>query len=255
MTKLLQSNVRVVQTEWLQRALSRMIQEEHARFGAVQTQASWEPGKHNARHGFLNRSRSIWTIIYLLRLRVFARARARFTYVCDLYGCAFGRYVRMYTYVCVLCMLFLSSTPHCLPPRSTGQWLAASNAPLQSTPVLYSASYNLPFPSSLARPSSPLISTRCPSLRLLLYVLYNASPSLDSFVLSFVRSCYSCREQPGVSETSMRDSSSFLVSSLHPYPFPFALPFPPPPAPGYPRTPLFSAAPSLPLSNPARFHG
>lgn len=98
-------------------------------------------------------------------------------------------------YVCVLCMLFLSGTPRGLPPRSTGQWLAGSTAPLRSTPALYSASYSLPFPSSFARPPPPShlhpVSTSSSSLLRVTQCL----ASLDSFVLSFVRSCYSCREQ------------------------------------------------------------
>lgn len=44
------------------------------------------------------------------------------------------------------------------------------------------------FLSFLARPSPPLISTRCPPLRLLSYVLYNALPHLVRlFFPSFVR--------------------------------------------------------------------
>jgi len=152
-------------------------------------------------------------------------------------------YVRKY--VCVSCMLFLSSTPHGLSPRSTGQWLAASTAPFRSTPALYSASYSSP-PRSLASSPPPHVSTRVSTSSSSLLHVIQCLASLGSFVLSFVRSCYSCRGQPGVSETSMRDSSSFLVSSLRSYPFPFALPFPPPLASGHPRAPLFSAAPSLP---------
>lgn len=111
-------------------------------------------------------------------------------------------------------MLFLSSTPHGLPPRSTGQWLAASTAPLRSTPALYSASYSLPFPPSLD-PSLLPSPARCPLLRLLFYVLYNASPHLVRlFFPSFVRVTLAEAARRGVSETLMRDSSSFLVSSL-----------------------------------------
>jgi len=235
--------------------LSRKDTKGYARSSAAQTQASWEPGKHNARHGFLNRSRSIWTIISVAATRAFA------FYVCGLYTDAHldATYVYVYVckYVCVLCMLFLSGTPHGLSSRSTGQWLAASTALFRSTPALYSASYTslppVPFVSRQAAPSSHLHSVSTSSSSLLRVIQCLAS--LGSFVLSFVRSCYSCREQPGVSETSMRDSSSFLVSSLHPYSFPFALPFPPLPASGHPRAPLFSATPTLPRSNPARFHG
>lgn len=179
--------------------------------------------------------------------------RARFLYAACTDAHLDATYVYTYVrkYVCVLCMLFLSGTPHGLSSRSTGQWLAASTALFRSTPLRTAPL----FPSSLARPPPPLISTRCPPLRLLSYVLYNASPHLVRlFFPSFVRVTLA-REQPGVSETSMRDSSSFLVSSLRPYPFPFALPFPPPLASGHPRAPLFSAAPSLPRSNPTRFHG
>lgn len=142
--------------------------------------ASWEPGKHNARHGFLNRSRSIWTIISV------ARARILHMYVACTDARLDGTYVYTYvlTYVCVLCMLFLSGTPRGLPPRSTGQWLAGSTAPLRSTPALYSALRSLPFPSSFA--SHSLIFTRCPPL--LSYMLYNASPHLIRlFFPSFVR--------------------------------------------------------------------
>jgi len=96
-----------------------------------------------------------------------------------------------YTYVrksvCVSCMLFLSSTPHGLSPRSTGQWLAASTAPFRSTPALYSASYS---PPSVPLPARPLLSSplECPPLRLLSYMLYNASPhSVRLFFPSFVR--------------------------------------------------------------------
>lgn len=45
------------------------------------------------------------------------------------------------------------------------------------------------------------------------------------FQLYFVRSCYSWREHPAVSETSMRDSSSFLDSPLSPLWHLFASPF------------------------------
>lgn len=55
-----------------------------------------------------------------------------------------------------------------------------------------------------------------------------------TFVRSFVRSCYSRREHPAVSETSMRDSSSFLDSPLSPlwhlFASPFLLPTRSPPA-------------------------
>lgn len=148
--------------------------------GTAQTQALWEPGKHNARHGFLNRSRSIWTIISVAA--TCSRALARFTYVCahldDTY---------VYTYVSTYSACSSCPVPRtAYPPRSTGQWLAASTAPFRSTP-LRTASRSLR-PSPLAPPPPPLISTRCPSLRLLFYVLYNALPHLVRlFFPSFVR--------------------------------------------------------------------
>lgn len=115
--------------------------------------------------------------------------RARFTYVCGLYGRAFGRYIRVHirTYVCVLCMLFLSSTPHALPPRSTGQWLAASIAPLRSTPALYSASYSLRVPF-VPRSSAPLLSApHGVQLFVFSFTCY-IMPRLTWFVCSFLRS-------------------------------------------------------------------
>lgn len=79
---------------------------------------------------------------------------------------------------------------------------------------------------------------------LLLHPLYPPPQSIVSssthdalavtFVRSFVRSCYSRREHPAVSETSMRDSSSFLDSPLSPlwhlFASPFLLPTRSPPA-------------------------
>lgn len=159
-------------------------------------------------------------------------------------------YVSTYVYsACSSCPVPRTAYP--LVPWVNGSLprLLRSDLLRRSTP-LRTASRSL---RSSPAPSSHLHSVSTSSSSLLRVIQCLAS--LGSFVLSFVRSCYSCREQPGVSETSMRDSSSFLVSSLRPYPFPFALPFPPPPTLGYPRAPLFSAAPSLPLSNPARFHG
>lgn len=85
-------------------------------------------------------------------------------------------------YVCVLCMLFLSGTPHGLPPRSTGQWLAASTARLRSTP-LRTASCSLRL--SLAHPlfSSPL-GVHLFVFSLMCYTM----PRLTWFVCSFLRS-------------------------------------------------------------------
>lgn len=48
------------------------IQEKHKSTrgpARAQIQALWEPSKHNARHGFLNRSRSICTVISVARQR------------------------------------------------------------------------------------------------------------------------------------------------------------------------------------------
>jgi len=248
MTKLLRSNVRVVQSDGFN-VPSRTIQEEHARFGAIQTQASWEPGKHNARHGFLNRSRSIWTIIYLLRLRTCVRAR-----VCILHtyaACMDAHLDDTYIHIrmCTLPAL-LVQYPALLTPSFHGSMARCleCSAPISGA-ILRFVQSPVPFV-----PRSPVLSSHLhpvsTSSSSLLRVI-QCFASLDSFVLSFVHSCYSCREQPGVSETSMRDSSSFLVSSLRPYPFPFALPFPPPPAPGYPRTSLFRGSVPSPFQSGA----
>lgn len=74
------------------------------------------------------------------------------------------------------------------PARLTPSFHGSMARCLDCSVPIYSASYSLPFPSSLARPPPPLISTRCPPLRLLFYVLYNALPHLVRlFFPSFVR--------------------------------------------------------------------
>lgn len=88
------------------------------------------------------------------------------------------------TYVSTYVHALLVRYPARLTPSFHGSMARCLDC---STPI-YSASYSLLFPSSLARPPPPSISARCPPLRLLSYVLYNASPHLVRlFFPSFVR--------------------------------------------------------------------
>lgn len=98
-------------------------------------------------------------------------------------------YVYMYVckYVCVLCMLFLSGTPHGLSPRSTGQWLAASTVPFRSTPALYSASYGPPC-SFRSSPGRPLLSSPLGVHLFVFSLTCYTMPCLTWFVCSFLRS-------------------------------------------------------------------
>ena len=88
-----------------------------------------------------------------------------------------------------------------LPPRSTGQWLDTflGFAPICFAPLCFVP----PLFFSLLVPPSPWVASSPPHIR-------------RTGSTSFVRSCYSWREHPAVSETSMRDSSSFLHSPLSP---------------------------------------
>lgn len=139
--------------------------------------------KHNARHGFLNRSRSICTVISAPVHEHHIRIHPIWAFTCWCYTSCMG-----------------TQCTYSLPPRSTGQWLCASTS-LRSA-SLRSASYHLFF-----LPWNHL-------LLLLLRENHRLLPTYDvlqlNFIRSFVRSCYSWREHPVVSETSMRDSSSFL---------------------------------------------
>lgn len=90
-----------------------------------------------------------------------------------------------------------------LPPRSTGQWLDAflGFTPICFAPICFAPLCFVPplsFPPRASFAVSGIVS----------------SPHTPQ--LHFVRSCYSWREHPAVSETSMRDSSSFLGSPLSP---------------------------------------
>lgn len=116
--------------------------------------------------------------------------RARFLYAACTDAHLDATYVYTYVrkYVCVLCMLFLSGTPHGLSSRSTGQWLAASTALFRSTPLRTAPP--VPFVPRQPAPSSHLRSVSTSSSSLLRVIQCLAS--LGSFVLSFVRSCYSC---------------------------------------------------------------
>lgn len=98
---------------------------------------------------------------------------------------------------------------HGLPPRSTGQWLAAS-ALLRSTPALYSASYNLPFP--LVPSVVPSLISAGVHLRLL-SLRVQCFASLGPFVRSFRRSFVLLlpRAPRRFGDFNARDSSSFLV--------------------------------------------
>lgn len=253
--------------------------QEHAR---SQIQALWEPGKHNARHGFLNRSRSICTVISVVRQRahsltyvymyaprtgvhLWCTSCAKKTRI-DIQSIDEGKgedgpsktgrareaapkpkwigakdeageregepcagepskkstceihitsiYIRV-SRICFSC----PAPAHGSSPHSTGQWLAGSVS-LQSTPIQPSP---VPFADQFALSPSP---SACPP-----FLRVQCFTSLRSFVLLLPRA-----PRRGVSETSMRDSSSFLISLSHSLPlsfspslFPFTLPFPPPP--------------------------
>lgn len=122
-------------------------------------------------------------------------------------------YVRKCTYVysaCSSCPVPRAAYP--LVPRVNGSLarLLRSDLLRRSTPLRTASRSLRPSP---AHPH-PLIFIQCPPLRLLSYMLHNASPHLVRlFFPSFVRVTL-VESKPGVSETSMRDSSSFLVSSL-----------------------------------------
>lgn len=136
-------------------------------------------------------------------------------------------------------MLFLPGAR--LTPSFHGSMARCSAALLRSTTrAFYSAPCGLP-PAPL-----PLIAV-CPPSSSPLCVQY---ASFVRLFVPFVRSCYSRREHPGVSETSMRDSSSFLVSLRLSVSFRSSVPAPT--APGHPRAPLFSAARPFHRSDPAR---
>lgn len=114
-------------------------------------------------------------------------------------------------------------TAYPLVPRVNGSLVSVS---LRSTPV----QPPVPFADQFALSPSPSgVSTFSP--RTMLHLTSFVCSFLRSFVLLLPRAPW-C----GVSETSMRDSSSFLISLSHSLPlsfspslFPFTLPFPPPP--------------------------
>lgn len=129
----------------------------------------------------------------------------------------------------------------------------AASVSLRSTPVQppVPIADHFVLSSSLCPPSSS-IRARC-------------FASLGSFVRSFVRSCYSCREHPGAAFRRLQCATASLFLSLyltlfHSSLFPstsvsFHPSVPAPTASGYPRAPLFSAARPFLVPNPARFHG
>lgn len=142
-------------------------------------------------------------------------------------------------------------TAYPLVPRVNG--LAASVS-LRSTPVQppvpFADHFVLSF--SLCPPSSSL-RVRC-------------FASLGSFVRSFVRSCYSCREHPDAAFRRLQCATAPLFLSLYLTLFhslalflytsvSFHPSVPAPTASGHPRAPLFSAARPFLVPNPARFHG
>jgi len=149
-----------------------------------------------------------------------ARARARARYICTR---LVRTRARMYIRGIVRVQPARSSCPFGLPPRSTGQWLAAS-ALLRSTPdslLRFVRSPVLSLPLARPRSHPHLLPVHFSSSALCV----RPFASLRSFVRSFVRVTLG-REHPGVSETSMRDSSSFLVSLSVPVSFRSSVPAP-----------------------------
>lgn len=159
--------------------------------------------------------------------------------------CTSPAYIRV-SRICSSC----PAPAHGLPPRSTGQWLAALVL-LRSTPVQPPVPFTDQFVLS---PSPSGLSVFSP--RTMLHFTSLVCSFLRSFVLLLSRA-----PRRGLSETSMRDSSSFLISLSHSLSLflsisvSFHPSVPAPTASGHPRAPLFSAARPFLVPNPARFHG
>ena len=121
----------------------------------------------------------------------------------------------------------------------------------QLTPSFHGSMAQMPWSASLRSASYHLFSFVPSSTEHRLLLTYDTLAV--TFVRSFVRSCYSWWEHPAVSETSMRDSSSFLdsppLSSLAPLRFPI------PPPHQITSCLLFRRARAFPFSSATYFPG